>query len=337
MADMSDSVRVRIVSGLLLASPGLVALACGPLVHMLPEDTVLAQALSAILSAAPPWLALAWIPWSIVGAWRTGLWGPGLACAILGLVFMGRPVASLPQDLGRPDDAVAVLVVNVNAFSDDPDVSALESHIAAQAADVVVVIELRGDQVPGMRRVADNFDTRLSKVSHGTAVFCRDGFACEAEVTPEFGSKTSHMPVALVRVGEGLCLLGAHAPPPVPLNPTGLRPYMEAVAGHIEGGRLVADWGPCHAQDAVVLTGDLNSVRGMPVISLVQSRGMRDALRGGGVFAASWPAGGGWPNLPFFPLDHLLVGEARVSNVRQVRVPGSDHIGLRFRLWPATR
>jgi endonuclease/exonuclease/phosphatase (EEP) superfamily protein YafD len=337
MAELSEFVRVRVGRGLLLALPGLVALACGPLVHTLPEDTVLAQALSAILSAAPPWLALVWIPWAIVGAWRTGLWGPGLACAILGLVFMGRPVATLPQDIGRPDDAVTVLLVNVNAFSDDPDVSALESRIAAQSADVVVVLELRGKQVPGMRRVADNFDTRLARVSHATAVFCRDGFACEAEVTPEFGTKTSHMPVALVSLGNGLCLLGAHAPPPVPLNPTGLRPYMEAVAAHIEAGRLVDDWGPCRGGDAAVLSGDLNSVPGMPVVSLIHSRGMRDALRGGGVFAASWPAGGGWPNLPVFPLDHLLVGDANVSDVRQVRVPGSDHIGVRFRLWPATR
>ena len=62
--------------------------------------------------------------------------------------------------------------------------------------------------------------------------------------------------------------------------------------------------------------------------STLLHRGLRDRLLSWGVWAASWPAGGGWPNLPFFQLDHLLVGPVEIPRVQQVRVPGSDHIAL---------
>lgn len=318
----------------LLALPGLVALLAPLLGAALPEDSVTSQGVAAVLCMAPAWCCAAWLPWAVVGGWRTGWWGPATACAVVALATLGRPVGWARPDGPPPADAARVLVVNVNAFSDDPDPAGLGRAIAAVGADLVVVIEKRVLEVPGMVRVADNFDDDLPRISHASAVFCRDAAACPSVVTPEFGSATQRMPVTLTRLpAHALCVLGAHAPPPVPLDPTGLRPHVEAIASRIDAGALSAAWGPCRAGDAVVIAGDLNAVPRSPVVALLHAAGMRDALAGAGVFAASWPAGGGWPDLPVFQLDHLLVGRARVAEVAQVRVPASDHIGLRFTVW----
>lgn len=319
---------------LLLALPGVVAAACLLVAAVMPETSVEAQAAAALGQMAPDWLMLAWIPWALIGGWRSRQWGPASAFAILGLVLMGRPLPLTGTVRAPPDDAVDVVVLNVNAFSDDSDTARLTDFVAAQDADVAVMIEKRGEAVPGMVRVADNFDEDLPRISHATAVFCRAGRACPAAVTGEFGSDSQRMPAALLRLPEhGVCLVGAHAPPPVPLNPTGLRPHVEAIAARIEGGALIETWGPCRVGDGVVLAGDLNATPRSPVVRLLRSRGLDDAMAGAGLFGASWPAGGGWPNLPAFHLDHLLVGRAHVARVRHLRIPGSDHIGLSFTLW----
>ncbi len=319
---------------LLLALPGLLALACVAVASVMPEARVATQAVAALGEMAPDWLLAAWVPWALVGGWRSRQWGPAAAFAVLGLVLMGRPLPLLGPVAAPPVDAVDVLVVNVNAFSDVQDPAALVAYIAARDPDVAVLLEKRGEAIPGMERVADNFEADLPRISHASAVFCRTGRDCPAVVTPEFGSETQKMPMVLVRLPEHrLCLLGAHAPPPVPFDPTGLRPHVEAVAARIDGGALAAAWGPCHAGDGVVLAGDLNATPRSPVVGLLRARGLRDALAGAGIFGASWPAGGGWPTLPAFHLDHLLVGRAHVARVRHARAPDTDHIGLSFTVW----
>jgi len=323
-------VRAVIVM-VLPAALGLLA----PLIGgVLPEDSIHLQGLAAVLCMAPAWCGLVWLVWAIAWGWRSGWWGPAVLCAVLALLSLGRPVSWLPQDGPPPSDARSIVVVNVNAFSDESDPGRLPAELAAMDADVAVVIEKRALEVPGMVRVADNFDAGIPRISHGSAVFCRRPERCPSAVTEEFGSASQRMPATLTRLEPSeLCLVGAHAPPPVPLDPTGLRPHVAAIAERISDGRLAEDWGPCRAGDAVILAGDLNAVPRSPVVAMLHAAGLRDALAGAGIFGASWPSGGGWPNVPVFHLDHLLVGQARVSDVRHVQVSATDHIGLAFRAW----
>ena len=319
---------------LLMTAPGLVGMIAPSVGSVLPEDSVALQALAAVLCMSPPWCGLVWLVWAVAWAWRSGWWGPAVPCAVAAFLSLGRPVAWLPQDGTPPLDAPAVVVVNVNAFSDESDPGRLEAELAALDADVVVVIEKRALEVPGMVRVTDNFDTDIPRISHGSAVFCRRPERCPSAVTEEFGSASQRMPATLTRLEPlDLCLVGAHAPPPVPLDPTGLRPHVEAIARRISDGRLSEDWGPCRAGDGLILAGDLNAVPRSPVVGMLHSAGLRDALDGAGIFGASWPSGGGWPDVPVFHLDHLLVGRAHVAEVRQVHVSATDHIGLAFRAW----
>ena len=61
----------------------------------------------------------------------------------------------------------------------------METALGALDADVIVVIEQRATAIPGMRMVAHNFDDELPRISHSTAIFCREDADCEARVTAE--------------------------------------------------------------------------------------------------------------------------------------------------------
>ncbi len=323
---------------LVLASlPGVLALLAPRLADLLPQDQVEGWMVAAILWQSPPWLGAIWALWALVVALRARLLLVGLIFAGAGLSMVGQPLQLLHPDVAGP--GLNVLAANVNAFSpmDSPaDLHALEAMLAARGADVVLIIEKRPETLPGYRRVAHNLDADLPRESHGAVLFCKLGLSCAAEVTPEFGSETSRMPLGLLRVQGPLkapiCLGALHAPPPVPLDPTGHLPHVQAIAERVVQGRLVADWGPCKAGDPVVLAGDLNEPPGGPAWRLLQGSGLRDGLAGAGLFAASWPGGGGWLNLPFFQLDHVLAGPVGLAGLRQVEVPGSDHRGLQFRV-----
>lgn len=302
---------------------------------LLPRTSIEQWAAAAVLWMAPPWLCALWALWALLVGLRARLLVPCAAMAAVGLVGMGQP---LPLRYPQPDaSGLVVFTTNVNAFSplDSPeDRAALEALLASKGADVVVVLEKRPLALPGYTRAADNFDRDLPRISHGTAVFCRDGIDCEAAITGEFGSETSVMPVGLARVqgplAAPICIGALHAPPPVPKDWTGHVPHIEAIASHLRAGRLADAWGPCAAGDPMVLTGDLNAVPRSEGYRRLRDAGLRDPLQGVGVFGATWPGGGGWPNLPYFRLDHALVGPVGVDAVRIHTIPGADHRALRF-------
>ena len=313
---------------LALALPGLFAaffLVIGPL---WPTGHVVGYVLHALSLAAPRWCVWLWPLWSVGLALRVPALAPGaLVGALLGVALAGDPGAD--PDPGR---GWRVVSSNVNAYSPEGPEGVSEA-LGALAADVVLIIEKRPEEIPGMRRAADNFAVEVPRPSHHTAAFCRDGLACEAVITEEFGSETSKMPLALVRLPDGICLFGIHSPPPAPYDPSGLLPYLQRVAAALSGGRVAADWGPCRAGDPAVVAGDLNTIpRSEAYRTLLRGTGLRDALASRGVYAASWPSGGGWPDIPFFQLDHLLPGDVDVWAERVRRVPGADHKALVFRV-----
>ena len=309
----------RRVTTITLVPVGLAVL-LRALAPLWPPQSTWGHAVQALLYTAPQWLLLVSVFWSALGAWRArrpALLLVGAAC----LPFAGLP--TLPAD---PPE-LRLVVANVNSFPDEDDPEALAAALAELGADVLVTVEGRGEHVPGLRRVADSFERSVPRPSHHSAAWCRPALDCVATVTEEVGSRSSRMPVVLVSVA-GICVVGVHGPPPVPLDASGLIPYMDAVAGHLGSGRVTADWGPCRAGDPAVVAGDFNAVRGSPAYRRLTDRGFDDPERWRGVFAASWPAGGGWPNLPFFTLDHLLVRGVDARVLARPRLPGSDHKAL---------
>lgn len=316
--------RARLVSW--LGWPTL-ALLCYPAAALCPTDTVAGQGALSILLSAPPWILLFWAVMGLLplGPGRTRRLHPALAA--IGIV------AACPPGWPRAEPAGPRIVsANVNAFSPDTDPTEVEATLAAQGADLVVTLEKRALSIPGMVRVADNFDDDLVSPSHGTAIFCREGLPCRAEIVGEFGSPLMHMPLGLVSLPGRLCVLALHAPPPVPYDATGLTPYMTEITSRVEAGRLRVAWGPCQAGDVVVATGDFNAVPGSPDRERLVEVGLHDPDPHQGIRGGTWPSGGGWMWLPVLRLDQVLVGPVEVGPVRKIDLPGSDHKGLVYRV-----
>ena len=320
--------------------PWVLALCCLCLSWLCPLDTVSGQVLAAGLLQAPRWLLFLSPLWLVLwGLWsrRRGPLGRRYLWVLLVIpgVWLGGLPPSWTEPLDVPESSLRLVAANVNAFSDSEDPAELEERLSQLDADVIVVIEKRALQIRGMVRVADNFDDDLPRISHATAIFCREGLACLARVTPEYGSESMKMPMGLVRLPDaGVCFLGIHGPPPAPYDPTGLQPYMDWVATHIVDGRISAGWDPCEAGDRVILAGDLNAVPWSESWETLIERGLTDRLMSWGIFAASWPSGGGWPDLPFFQLDHVLIGPVEVPRAEKIRLPGSDHQAVVLDLIP---
>lgn len=323
---MRSATRLRFWAGFLL--PLLAMLCAGGGAGVLPEDVLWLSAARSVLLTVPRWLVLCWVPWGVYWGWKDGrkgfyLWALG--------AFLVAGVPPLPMDSG---EGIVVVAANVQAYSDE--VSPLEDALAALDADVVITIEKRGERIEGMGRVADNYDRELPRSSHGSAVFCRKGRLCTAEITEEFGVVPGcGMPIAVVRFESALCVVGMHAPPPAPVCSDGLTPYVDEVVSHVRSdGRVDGDWGPCRDGDPLLVMGDLNYVPGSRVHRSLVDAGLRDETRWHGIWASTWPAGGGWPKLPFFRLDQILAGDVDVSGVRYVSLPDADHRAVRLRVMP---
>lgn len=309
----------------LLAAPPLAALLCLALAPLLPADEVWPAAIASGLWSAPPWLGAVWA----LIALRFYLYHKHLAwpaaCAAAGVALTGMPLSFLPD---APAHGLVIVSANVNAYSPDLDPAPMEAALGALGADVVLTFEKRALHIPGMTRVADNLDADLPAISHVTALFCRDGLRCDAVVTEEIGTPTWKMPVGLIRLDASLCILAVHGPPPAPVDARGILAYAREVAGAIADGRMRRAWGPCRAGDGALVVGDLNAVPGSPAHRILAEAGLRDALAGTGMWGTSWPAGGGWPNLPFFRLDQVLAGAVEVGGIRHQRIPGTDHLAI---------
>lgn len=320
----------RTRSLLLCAAPAALAGLCRGLAWPMPQDSIAGQIVqSGLLSAMGPLFVLGALTSLTTGLLRgpPALWLPALLAYLLAL---GPP--PLPP---AEEEGLRVVSANLDAFSEGPPGAA--EALAALQADVVITIERRVEEIAGLSRVADNHAVPMKRPSHGTAIFCRPGLPCEAAVSPEFGSPTFVMPLGLLRVpvptadgsSRPACILGLHAPPPAPLDPSGLLPYVRRVAEAVVDGRMARQWGPCLAGDPVLAMGDFNHVRGTPANRLLRGAGLHRSEWGRAPWHASWPAGGGWPNLPFFELDQAMAGpDLEIRSLQRHRIPGADHKAL---------
>ncbi len=86
-------------------------------------------------------------------------------------------------------------------------------------------------------------------------------------------------------------MISIHAPPPVPVSSSGMRPYIEHVAKYISNGRIKADWEVCEKGDNAVIIGDMNAVPSSWPYRTLLDTGLHDLRRFSGVWGATWPAG----------------------------------------------
>ena len=213
---------------------------------------------------------------------------------------------------------VTILSVNVLGGAADPD--ALTR--AAQDADVVVLLEYDRSTEAALagRGWAERFPYHVGRVgawAEGSVIFARRPLRLVRTLPTQFGTY-----LAVVDPGQASSfgLLAGH-----PVNPPISR------TGWLREARLMTDEAATYAGARLVVIGDLNSTPDHVTI-----RRMRDEA---GLRDAADEAGAGW--LRTYPADRayvpallgldqtLLRGEVYAESVETVRVPGSDHLGIR--------
>ena len=229
-------------------------------------------------------------------------------------------------DVGPGTGERTILVANVNAFSGQEEL--LQKELAAGGDDFIMQIERRTQSIPNMKRVGHDQKNTDLRISHYSEVYCAED--CQAAVTGQIGSETMAMPIALLHLDDGICVVGIHAPPPLPVDPTGMKPYLDYLAARISAGLLIDDWLVCHKEDRVLLMGDLNAVpHSLPYRRLLDM-GLVDVRRRSGVFGATWPMQDFYSPIPVFRLDHIMASEAlKIGGWESVSISNSDHRGLR--------
>ena len=134
---------------------------------------------------------------------------------------------------------------------------------------------------------------------------------------------------------KNICLVGVHAPPQVPIDASGMKPYIRELISFIDKGKAVQDWKVCKTGDSILLMGDLNAVPYSWAYEQIRHRGLIDPLVLSGLFGHTWPNGGGFVKFPLFRLDHILM-DPELKNVVEIQkfvsIPHSDHLGLRVRI-----
>ena len=281
-----------------------------------------------ILLVQPIWIACIWPVWT----WFIGRqlqaslkWG-SMAITMIGVCWALGAFAPKQQVVGTQ-----VLIANVNAYAGEQDM--LQGYLSMIGISRVVLLEKRAEEIGGMTRVADDFDTVVKKPSHHSAVFCSDD--CSAWVSPQIGSATMAMSLVVMPLPKQACLIAVHIPPPTPIDATGMRPYVEYIESVVGSGRLLRDWEGCSQSDAVVITGDFNAVSGSWAYGRLFDLGLQDAQRATGLFGATWPAESkDFLQFPVFRIDHVLHHPDISVGVKQIRIPHSDHQGLLLSIGP---
>ena len=242
----------------------------------------------------------------------------------LGLVVVAGHLAVVAPALGPqprpPADAPRLRVVTSNLYVLNPDPAAAARALRALEPDVLVVPELTPAGLAalgtsGLLRDLPHRALGLEGRPEGVGLFSRLPLT-DVDLRP-VGPRL--LPRATVRVqGRPVRVLAAHPLPPVLIWEGLWRDALRDLAEEARGTGL-----------PLVVAGDLNADRDHAPFRALLRAGLRDAHdeRGRGL-ARTWPAG-----RALLHLDHVLVRDGRgarlrVRDVREVRVPGSDHLAV---------
>lgn len=223
-----------------------------------------------------------------------------------------------PQSAQAAPNVIRILVANVSKTNDD--YPALRELVAAEAPDVVGLLEADQGWVDGLSGMASRFPYRVLRPqdgAYGIALYSRERMQ-ELRGSPHRrdGLQTA-VSVDLSLGGVPATLLLAHVM--APLGPSFARLRNEQLADLVG----ILDENPGKLR---VLVGDLNITPWSPEYPVLERQtGLVNAALGRG-YLGSWPVS---PALLRIPIDHCLVSEGiRVADVRLGPDIGSDHLPL---------
>lgn len=244
----------------------------------------------------------------------------GLAVVALGAVHVALAVpwwvdSSVPP--GQDDLVVAA----ANLEFGQGKLSDLEALVATQDVDVLVLVEATPSTVSALEgsTVAGQLPHRSGRArsdAGGTLLLTREPH--ERGEAPA-GFAFDQVVVSLDVAGEPLTVVGAHPVPPVATR---------------DWRREVAALGDLGGDGALVVTGDLNSSTGHPVLRSLLDRHRLDSAHrvAGQRWVRTWPSEALIP--AFVHIDHVLVRGPGIVAAGSWSISGSDHLAVWARLAP---
>lgn len=240
------------------------------------------------------------------------------------LLGLAQVLVAAPSTAGRPGPCLGtpLRVVGSNLLYTNPTPGAAARALAGAGPDLVVLPELTERARPSLAPLLDALPQQAIEIRAGAT---SPGLVTRLPLTDvtEVPRSERFWPEGTIEVDApggsiAVRVLGVHTQPPLLRGGDPWASDLEHVAG-----RLREIDGPA------IALGDFNASRDFASFRKLLSPEVRDAHEDVGAgLARTWPA-----RLPVLHLDHVLVKdgggvEIDVCSVRQLRVPGSDHLAV---------
>jgi endonuclease/exonuclease/phosphatase (EEP) superfamily protein YafD len=272
-----------------------------------------------LLTGVLPWALLpAYGVLGLAALWRRRLLGAVAAAVVLAHLLVIAPALGAADVPAAAATAPQLRVVVANLYVLNPDPAAAGRALRALDPDVVVVPELHTRGLTGLRRsgLLEDLPHVVAELgAREETVGLLSRLPLSDVTTRAAGGR--ELPRATVRVAHtDVRFLSSHPLPPLSVFELMWRQSLADLTQEASATEL-----------PLVVLGDFNADRDHAVFRDLLDTGLRDAhdLRGRGL-VRTFPAA-----LPFLHLDHVLVRDGRggrlvVRDVREVRLPGSDHL-----------
>ncbi len=242
-----------------------------------------------------------------------------LVAAVVGLSVLGMSIPLVFPGTQPPPlaDAEGLRVAAVNLLFSNPEVDAVADALEDRNLDVIVFSEFTEEHHDTLtaHRLADDFPYQINRnglYAGGMAMWSR----FPLEENPRLASINRTIDATITGPDVDVRLLGVH--PPTPIFDFG---------GWIRDTKQIGD-AVDDIDEPLVVIGDFNAAYWHPLFRDLLSHDLTDAhIANNSGWSMSWPIGDTLP--AFVRLDHALTGNGLVSSdVRDFRVPGSDHSGF---------
>ena len=299
-------------AGLLVAAVGLVA-------RFLPvtnHATLTAAALSPYLMAGAGVAAVILV---LLRRWWTAS-AAGLLTAVA--VAVQLPLFIGPEHSAHNTVSARVLTANVLEGRANP---AQLAAIVRDRADIVVFQEITPDLVSALNQEGLGTDfpyqaTDARRYAEGVAVWSRYPIDRSTRI-PGFQSGVVSAEIRIPGAAADTTVVVVHISGPWPQPIDDWRRDLDKFPEAMDAIAAKAGTG------AVIMAGDVNATTGMAPSRRLLRDGFRDGTEQAGAgFIPTFPADASFP--PLIGIDHILTRNSWAQDVRSVRIPGSDHLGL---------
>lgn len=280
--------------------------------HAILMLAALSPYLAIVAGLAALWLLLAQRTWLAIG--------PAILVAAVVATQMPLFIGS-----GRPAaNSVAIRVLTVNAHDGAADPEALVAA-AREHADLVVVQELSPDLAAAVSRLGLESEfphTAIDAQPHAVGIGLWSRYPISQpsrDSRYELGVVTASLKVPGVSSDTVVAAVHLVGPWPQPID--GWRAEIAKLPDTLRALAKEAGSG------AVVIAGDFNATLDMQPFRRLLRDGFRDAAdQSGAGLVRTFAADRAVP--PLLGIDHVLTFNSSAGDLRTVRIPGSDHLGL---------